>query len=122
MNKSNRIIVIASYIVIFSAWFVQSHFGDGPAAAKAQLTPQSVQMQAVSPKTVSALQLEVAQLKAKVDKLESVIRVSSNKVEIKTNSPLLEISGNTVKIKSTSTLDINAGAPASVRAPIIKLN
>ena len=122
MKKSNRMFVIASYIVLFSAWFVQSHYGDGPPVAKAQLQPRSIQMQAVSPKTVSALQLEVTQLKAKVAKLESVIRVSSNKVEIKTDSPLLEISGKAVKIKSALTLDINAGAQAQVRAAVIRLN
>ena len=52
MKKSNRYVVMVSYIVIFSVWFVQYHYGDGPPVAKAQLqTKPLVQMQAVSPKS-----------------------------------------------------------------------
>ena len=122
MKKSNRLMVIASYIMIFSAWFLHAHYGDGPPAAEAQLTPQRVQTQVVSPKTVSALQQQVMQLTAKVAKLESVIRVSNDKVEIKTDKPRLEISGNFVKINSATMLDINGGAKAEVKAAVIKLN
>jgi len=115
---------MASYILIFSAWLIQFHYGDGPPDATAQLQPKPrVQMKAVSPNMVSALQQEVAQLKAKVQKLESVIHISPGKVEIKTDKQMLfEISAPTVKIKSGMTLDIQGGAKAQIRAGVIMLN